>query len=214
MTRIADDQLVKVDAPFDRSRGSNTVLTNDGHKPESHLENLTTSRRDYSFLIITLIFLSVIVGVFQLTKDGIDLKPKTPSKILDQLPNSVRIILPDSIDDRLSPGASDPFQIEYKSEQPSVGWLGFVTDEGQTISDLVMIGSSMTTFEQGVPKTFPVIVKRPNFSFGYHMVVVVCTDAFTSASLPKFQEIETFMRISAMGGRLPRPDCKDLRFRL
>jgi hypothetical protein len=105
-------------------------------------------------------------------------------------------------------------QVEYLSEFRSVGWVSFVTDQGQTMLDLVSIGSSMATFEKGISKTFPVLISKPNVKSGYHMVIVLCTDAFAIESRPRFQEIESFMRISAMGGRLPRADCSSINFRI
>jgi hypothetical protein len=214
VTEILNEQIEKADDLEGDSKGDAIAMTENTNEAKRQTEDLPKPRRDYSFLLISMIFMIVIFGVFQLSKGKEDSKPNTRSKILDKLPSSVRLIFPDSPGKLVEPGSTQPFQVEFQSELPSVGWLALVTDEGQTISDLVMIGSSMTSFEKGVPKTFPVLVNRPNLRTGYHMVVVVCTDAFTSASLPKFQEIESFMRISAMGGKLPRSDCQDLRFRL
>lgn len=214
MTEILDKQIAKVDVTLGDSTGMASTLTENSKESLGSTEDLFKPRKDYSFLVISMIFMIAIFGVFQLSKVKDNSKPNARSKILDKLPSTVRLILPDSPEKLVDPGNTQPFQVEFQSELPSVGWLALVTDEGQTISDLVMIGSSMTSFEKGVPKTFPVIVNRPNLRGGYHMVVVVCTDAFTSATLPKFQEIESFMRISAMGGKLPRSDCQDLRFRL
>lgn len=137
------------------------------------------------------------------------------SSILNTPPDGVKFVDPSTGKKyRTWELAGSKLQVEFQSEFRSVGWVSFVTDQGQTMLDLVSIGSSMATFERGIPKTFPILISKPGVQSGYHMVIVLCSDAFAINTRPRFQEIESFMRISAMGGRLPRADCSSLNFRI
>ncbi len=137
------------------------------------------------------------------------------SEISIKVPESVRFIEPASGKAIQGLGAySERFQVEYTSNFRAVGWVGFVSDQGQNMLDLVTIGSSMATFDKGVAKTFPVLMTKPNVKDGYHMVIILCTEALALDGRPKFHEVEAFMRISSMGGRLPRSDCSAINFRI
>ncbi|MEI8026678.1 MAG: hypothetical protein WCI18_10050 [Pseudomonadota bacterium] len=179
-----------------------------------------TEKGMQKYLAITFVLLFVTAFAycffdFSKIPIGASIPLNRSSEISLKVPDSVRFIEPTSgkvIQDWGTYSAR--FQVEYTSSFRSVGWVGFVSDQGQTMLDLVTIGSSMATFDKGLAKTFPVLMTKPNLKDGYHMVIVLCTEALSLDSRPKFHEVEAFMRISSMGGRLPRSDCSAINFRI
>ena len=188
---------------------------------KNEVDILAQKKRDkQKYLVMALVVFFVAFStycLFKLSKVHLDASiPLSRSReIFNRVPETVRFIEPTSgkvIQDWRMYKAR--FQVEYTSNFRAVGWVGLVSDQGQNMLDLVAVGSSMATFEKGLAKTFPVLMTKPNVNDGYHMVVVLCTEALSLDSRPKFHEVEAFMRISSMGGRLPRSDCSALSFRI
>jgi hypothetical protein len=193
-------------------------VSSDSSSKDPHILPVKKSVNQKILGITLLLGFAAFVAIYFLDLSDTQSRVSTPlnrsSEISNKAPVSVRFREATSGNQIADLGAYGArFQVEYTSDFRSVGWVGFVSDQGQTMLDLVSIGSSMATFEKGVAKTFPVLLTKPNVRSGYHMVIILCTDALTLESRPKFQEVEAFMRISSMGGRLPRSDCSAVSFR-
>lgn len=135
--------------------------------------------------------------------------------IMEKIPQNIYLVDPrtDRVLDKPEVRSRD-FQVKYASSNSVVGWISFITDQGQPLSDKIAIGTSMASFTSGEPKTFPVVLQSPKLAKDFHLVMVLCEFLGVQNLRPKVQDIETFMRIGAMGGKLPRSDCSTLHFRI
>lgn len=166
-----------------------------------------------SFLIGCVCVLSILGAFLAIYKNK---KEQSLQKIiLEKIPNEVVMIDPLSNQQMKSnETVKKGFQLQFSSTSPMVGWLSFITDQGQPLSDHIAIGASMSSFPPGQRKTFPVVLHHPTISKDYHMVFVLCDASGVETIRPKIQEVERYMRIGAMGGKLPRGDCSTVHFRL
>lgn len=178
------------------------------------MAQVSGKRFDATNILIGVVFVVSIIGAF-LAVDKNKKNGLTKKIVSEKIPTNVVIV--DPMSNHHLKGDEifkKNFQLQYSSTRPVVGWLSFITDQGQPLSDQVAIGTSMASFPTGQAKTFPVVLQHPTISKDYHMVFVLCDTSGVEKIRPKIQEVERFMRIGAMGGKLPRGDCSTVHFRL